>query len=86
LAKWGVELLLVGIYGVGAVCMLVFAIRRDSTPTLFLTGAALCANGWLMNVKGIRVAPLLLGLAALFAWIGVLRLIRRPGVGVQGEG
>jgi hypothetical protein len=80
LAKWGVELLLGSIYGFCAACMLVFAVRRNRTPVLFVTAVAMGAIGWFLDIKGMRVSVLLFGISILFVIIGAFRLVCRPAV------
>ena len=79
LAKWGMELLLGGIYVFGAACMLGFAIRKDKFVVLIIAGLALFALGWLLNIKGMRVSYAIYVMAVLLTVIGTWRFIRRPG-------
>jgi hypothetical protein len=76
-AKWGVELLFVGFYLVGGVCMLVFAIKKNKPFILVITGGAMIAAGWIFYSKGTRMSYALFAMAILFLVIGIYRLIRR---------
>ena len=77
MAKWGIELLLTGIYLFGAACMLVFAIRKNKPSILVLSGVILIAAGWIFHTKGTRMSYALFAMAALFSAIGIYKLIRR---------
>jgi len=84
-AKWGIELLLGGIYVFGAACMLVFTMRKRKFFILILAGLAMFAIGWIMNSKGMRVSYALYAMAVLLTVIGTYRFVRRPGVS-EGRG
>ena len=75
-AKWGVELLLIGIYLFGGVCMLVFAIRKNKTYVLVPFGVILLAAGWIFYNKGTKMSYALFAMAILFSTIGIYRFIR----------
>jgi len=74
---WGVELLFVGIYLFGGVCMLVFAIRKNKPFVLVLSGVALLAAGWIFYNKGTKMSYVLFAMAVLFSVIGIYKFIRR---------
>ena len=76
-AKWGIELLLTGIYLFGAACILVFAIRKNKPFILVLSGVILIAAGWIFHTKGTKMSYVLFGMAILFLAIGIHKLIRR---------
>jgi len=76
-AKWGIELLFVGIYLFGGACMLVFAIRKNKPFVLALSGVALLAAGWIFYNKGTKMSYVLFAMAVLFAVIGVYKFILR---------
>jgi len=76
-AKWGVELLFLGIYLFGGVCMLVFAIRKNKPFVLVVSGVALLAAGWIFYTKGTRMSYVLFSMAILFSAIGIYKFIRR---------
>ncbi len=77
MAKWGIELLLTGIYLFGAACILVFAIRKNKPFILVLSGVILIAAGWIFHTKGTKMSYVLFGMAILFLAIGIHKLIRR---------
>ncbi len=53
MAKWGLELLVTGMYLFGGVCMLVFAIRKNKPFVLVLSGVILVTAGWIFFSKGV---------------------------------
>ena len=75
-AKWGVELLLTGVYLFGGACMLVFAIRKSKPFLLVFSGGILTAAGWIFYSKGTKMSYVLFAVAVLFSAIGIHRFIR----------
>jgi hypothetical protein len=75
--KWGVELILTGIYVFGAACMLVFAVKQNKPFLLIVSGVVLLAAGWLFYDQGWIMSFVLFGLAVLLAIVGVYLLVRR---------
>jgi murein DD-endopeptidase MepM/ murein hydrolase activator NlpD len=76
-AKWGLELLLTGIYLFGGACMLFFAIRRKKPIVLILSGIVLLAVGCIFSSKGIVTSYVLFVMAVLFTAIGIYYFVRR---------
>jgi len=77
LTVWWPELLFAGIYLIGGVCMLVFAIRKDKHVVLVLSGFVLAAAGWIFYQKGTRLSYALFAMAALLIATEIYRLLRR---------
>ena len=86
LEVWGVELILVGIYIIGAACMLITA-RRRRTPVLLFIAAAVCViAGWLMGHRGLQLAFTLYILGAALAALGLWnRLCSKKPVAERNE-
>ena len=76
-AIWWFELLFAGIYLLGGVSMLIFAIRRNKPFLLVVSGIALLAAGWIFYSKGTKMSYALFAMAVLFSAIGIYKLIRR---------
>jgi len=75
--KWGIELLLTGVYLFGGVIMLVFSIKQNKPFLLLVYGVVLLVAGWIFYTKGMRTSYLLFAMAILFTAIGIYKLIRR---------
>ena len=80
-AIWGVELLFIGIYLFGGVCMLILAIRKNKPFVLVITGGLLIVAGWIFYSKGTKMSYTLFAMAILFSAIGIYRFIRRSTKG-----
>lgn len=76
-AIWWFELLFAGIYLLGGLCMLIFAIRRNKPFLLVVSGIVLLAAGWISYNKGTKMSYALFAMGVLFAAIGIYKLIRR---------
>jgi len=76
MAKWGRELLFIGIYLLGGVCMLVMAIRINKPFALVINSGFLTVAGWLFYNKGTRTSYVLFAMAIAFLAIGIYRFIR----------
>ena len=77
LAKWGVELLLTGVYLFGGVFMLIYSIKQNKPFLLLIFGTVLLAAGWIFFTEGMQMSYLLFAMAILLAAIGIYKLIRR---------
>ena len=77
LAKWGVELLLTGVYLFGGVFMLIYSIKQNKPFLLLIFGTVLLAAGWIFFTDGMQMSYLLFAMASLLAAIGLYKLIRR---------
>jgi len=75
--KWGNELLFIGVYLFGGVCVLVYALRKDKPFVLVINGGFLIVAGWIFNSKGTRMSYALFAMAVLLSAIGIYKLIRR---------
>ena len=76
-AKWGLELLFTGVYLLGGVCVLVFAIRKNKPFLLVINGGLLIVAGWIFYSKGMKMSYTLFAIAVLFLVIGIYKFIRR---------
>lgn len=77
LAKWGIELLIGGIYSLGGICMLVYTLKKDKPLIPILSGVTFLAAGWYFYHDGWKMSYALLTMGVLFPAIGVARFIRR---------
>jgi len=75
-AKWGIELLLTGVYVLGGVFMLVLAIKKNKSILMVISGGLLFVAGWIFYSKGMKTGSVLLGMAILFSVLGIYKLIR----------
>jgi hypothetical protein len=76
-AKWGLELLLTGVYLFGGVLILVFAIRKNKPFLLVINGGLLIVAGWIFYSKGTKTSYVLFAMAVLFLVIGIYKYIHR---------
>jgi len=76
-AKWGLELLLTGVYLFGGVLILVFAIRKNKPFLLVINGGLLIVAGWIFYSKGTKTSYVLFSMAVLFLVIGIYKYIHR---------
>lgn len=74
---WSVELLMGGIYFLGAVSMIVFGVKTQKPYLLLLSGAVFTATGIYFYTSGWKMSYAILALALLLIGIGILMLIRR---------
>jgi peptidase M23-like protein len=74
--KWRAEIILSGLYVLGAAIMLVFEIKKDRPFVLIIAGGLLFAGGWFLRGRGVKTGSLLLLMAALYAAMGITKLIR----------
>lgn len=77
LEMWSVELLMGGIYFLGAVSMIVFGVKTQKPYLLLLSGGVFTATGIYFYALGWTMSYAILGLAFLLIGIGILMLIRR---------
>lgn len=75
--KWAVELIMGGVYLVGAVSMLVFGLRTDKPYVMMLSGAVLFAAGVYFFSTGWNMSYLMFMLGVLLVAAGLWVLIRR---------
>ena len=77
LEMWWNELLAAVILLIGGVRLLVFAIKKDKSLLLVISGGILFAAGWYLSVKTTRISYTCFAMAALFSAIGIYKFIRR---------
>jgi hypothetical protein len=75
--KWAVEILLGGVYLIGAVSMFIFGTKRDKPYIMLLTGGVLLAAGLYFYTAGWKMSYVMLGSAIILASTGVVMLVRR---------
>jgi murein DD-endopeptidase MepM/ murein hydrolase activator NlpD len=75
-AKWGIELLFTSVYLIGAICVLVFAIRKNKPLVLIINGGLLVVAGWIFHGKGAKTSYVLFVMAVLLTAIGIYNAIR----------
>ena len=74
--KWGVELILIGIYLVGGVCVFIFAIAKNAARFPAIYGSLMIVAGWVMSRKGTRISYVLFSMAALLLGLAIFQYIR----------
>lgn len=74
---WWMELLFAGIYLVGTVGMLMYAIRKDKHVVLIFYGVVYAAAGWYFLHRGTTLSYTLFAMAALVIAVEIHRLVRR---------
>ena len=74
-SKWGVELVFISIYVIGAVCMLIYAIRKNKPINLAIYGGILIVAGFILSNKGTRISLVLYPLAALILCFAIFQYI-----------
>ena len=72
---WAIELLFVGIYLFGGVCMLVSATRKNKPFVLVLYGGLMTVAGWIFYSKGTKMSYALFAMAILFSAIGIYKIM-----------
>ena len=77
LVLWGGELLITGLYTIGGVGLLLFAIRKNSPFFLVIPPAILIAAGIVFYRNGMVRTYALLAIGLLLAVYGVFRFVRR---------
>ena len=77
LVLWGGELLITGLYTIGGVGLLLFAIRKNSPFFLVIPPAILIAAGIVFYRNGMVRTYALLAIGLLLAAYGVFRFVRR---------
>jgi len=75
--KWGIELLLGGMYLVGAVSMFIFGTKTDKPYLLLFSGGVLLAAGIYFYSKGWLMSFVMFGSALFLVVTGMILLIRR---------
>jgi len=76
LAMWGGELLLSGVYLLGGVGALEFAIKKNRPFFLVFYGSLLIVAGWITCTKGMKMSHALLAIGILLLVLGIYRSIR----------
>ncbi len=76
IAKWGIEFLFAGIYLFGAICMFVFATKRNQPLVIAISGSFLLVAGWVFYNKGWLISNLLIVVGIILLVIGLYRIIR----------
>jgi len=77
LDRWRIELVFIGIYLFGGLCVLVFAVRKDRPFALVFSSLMFLIAGWVFYNDGWRLSPALFAMAVVLLALGVYRLIRR---------
>jgi hypothetical protein len=75
--KWTVDLVLGGVYLIGALSMLIFGIKKEKPYLLLLSSGVMFATGFYFYQAGWRMGLGLFGLALLLAGSGVYLLVRQ---------
>ena len=65
LEKWGIELAFMGVYGVGGICNLVYALKKNKPLALVIYGGIMLVAGWVLLSKGTRISYALFPMAVL---------------------
>lgn len=74
--KWRVEIILSGLYVLCAAIMLAFEMKKSRPIVLFIAVGLLFAGGWYFGAKGMKTGSLLFVVAAIYASMGIYKLIR----------
>jgi len=74
--KWKAEIILSGVYVLCVAFMLVFELKKNRSIVLIIGGGVLLLVGWLFRTKGMKTGSLILVMAALYAVLGIYKLIR----------
>jgi murein DD-endopeptidase MepM/ murein hydrolase activator NlpD len=77
LEMWSVELVMGGIYSLGAVSMIIFGLKTNKPYLLLFSGGILIATGIYFYTAGWNLSYVLFGFASLLIGIGIVLLIRR---------
>jgi len=85
LEKWKAEIILSGLYVLGAAFMLAFELKKNRPIVLFVAGSVLLAGGWLFRARGMKTGSLILVMAALYAVLGIYKLIRNAIAKKRGQ-
>jgi murein DD-endopeptidase MepM/ murein hydrolase activator NlpD len=75
--KWGIELLLLAVYFIGAAMMLIYAIKQNKPNRLFLASGFILVASFIFRIKSPGMGSILLGLAILLAVIGAILFTRQ---------
>ena len=73
MAKWGLELLVTGMYLFGGICMLVYAIKKNKPFALIVYGVVFLVAGWIFYSKGMRASYVLFTVGILLLVFGIYR-------------
>ena len=77
--KWGIELAFIGIYWLGGIASLVYAMKKKKPIYPIISGGIMIVAGWVLFDKGTRISYTLFVLAGILLVFGVYWLIRGIG-------
>ncbi len=77
LKKWGIELAFMSVYGVGGVCNLIYALKKNKPLTLVIYGGIMLVAGWILSSKGTRISYVLFPMAILALGFAAFQYSRR---------
>ena len=84
--KWRAELILSGLYVLCATMMLAFEMRKNRAFVLIIAAGLLLAGAWYFRSKGMKTGSVLFVVAAIYAAMGITKLIRNRIVKVHQQG
>jgi hypothetical protein len=77
LTRWGIELLIISIYTVGAVCMLIYGVRKKHRFLLLFPGTLAVAAGIVFHNNRVMGSYTLLVIGILILAVGIYYFIQR---------
>ena len=78
LTRWGLELLIISIYTVSAVCMLIYGVRKKHRFLLLFPGTLVVVAGIVFHNNRMMGSYTLLVIGILILAVGIYYFIRRP--------
>jgi len=76
--RLGVEVLLMGIYILGGLCLLLYGLARKKVLLLIIGGGGLFAVAWILRVRGMQFTEYVMGVGVVLFLVGVSTLVNRP--------
>jgi len=77
--KWGVELIMIGVYLIGGTSMLIFALNKKNFIVPAISGGLMIVAGWVFTAKGTRISYVVFPLAAFMIGCAIFLYIRYAG-------